>query len=363
MKKRVRPDGVVQSTPQVKMLSRIVQSVYGDIINVATETSISSVARRLDISKELKRLTEEGRQDMYAWVDVTVPEFYLRGMENTVKKAIDSGAIVRYDERFVRLNKRAIDAIIQNGYASMDGAIDIAISKGNSILAQGTKQALLEDIAKKQITGESEKKLVKQMAQTIKSQGLDKVTTASGRNYHPDTYAEMLSRTLLTETQKDATINQMAADGHDLVIVSDHFDESDLCRPWENEILSVNGMYPQYTRLETAISEGLFHINCRHTIDPYYEEFAQEAKVWDANEGKYVPLQEAEPQNYQRLVDMSAKDKLKAFEEYTTKIGLEDYHGINQALQNGDKKSLDYYARKQNDPAMYEKIHRLRKYV
>jgi hypothetical protein len=360
---RVNPDGVVQSTPQVQLLARIIDRVYADLIDVTDGVSLSSASRRIAIARELDKMVAEGREDMFAWVDITVPEFYLRGVERTVTRAVEAGAIVRFDDKFVRINQKAINALIQNGHAQLDNVIASADKMTQTIINEATRNAILEEVAKKRITGESENKLVAKLAKTLKTAGVDKVTTRSGRNYSPRAYGQMLSRTLLTQAQVDGTTNQMAMDGHDLGIVSDHFGESDLCRPWENEILSINGMYPQYARLDTAKAAGLYRPNCRHVFDPYYEGFAKESKVWDAKTQTYVPLSQAEPQNYQRLSGMSAKDKLKAFDEYTTKIGLGDYHGINNALQTGNKQSLDYYASKQEDPKMYEKIHRLRKYL
>lgn len=595
---------------------------------------------------------------MQAWVDITVPEFYLQGMERTVNKAIEAGATIRLDNSYVRIHRKALDSLIDNGYAQLDNVISSADMFTRQVLDEATKGAILEEVAKKRITGESEDKLSAKVEKLIKDRGINRVTTRSGRSYGAKQYGEMLSRTLLTNAQVDGTINQMAMDGHDLIIVSDHFGESDLCRPWENEILSVNGMYPQYTRLDTAKGAGLFrpncllgwnkvltsegalqiskvrdgttvfdmfgvptevitnvvsdysgiiytissgnfkmsgtpnhstltefgwtffedirfcdyliqnspekrqvvidgvvidskdfiskfqeqlifhgispllsavsvftpinfynqnantevgdisgyrflefkgnvvssqnindnrfslagisfeflretlclllkdfrpelvslivdkvlsclasrdlqvfhnifdrswglkpthnsnlfgcfaffvvdpsqkffdisklifdllfgsyiHINnieieymdtkvydiqtngtyqlsnsiishnCRHVADPYYEEFAKESKVWDASQQKYVPWSEAEPQNYQRAVNMSAKDKTKAFQEFTTKIGLADYHQVNNALQTGDKQKLTYYANKQTGK-LKESILRLKKHL
>lgn len=359
---QVRPEGVVQSTPQVKLLSNIISSVYADLVDTSTSASLAQQARRLALARELDTLVQEGRQDMQAWVDVTVPEFYLQGMERTVNKAIEAGATIRLDNSYVRIHRKALNALVDNGYSQLDNVISSADMFTRQVLDEATKGAILEEVAKKRITGESEDKLSTKIEKLIKDRGINRVTTRSGRSYGAKQYGEMLSRTLLTNAQVDGTVNQMAMDGHDLVIVSDHFGESDLCRPWENEILSINGMYPQYARLETAKSAGLFRPNCRHVADPYYEEFAKESKVWDASKQKYVPWSEAEPQNYQRAVNMSAKDKTKAFQEFTTKIGLADYHQVNNALQTGDKQKLTYYANKQTGKVK-ESILRLKKYL
>lgn len=359
---QVRPEGVVQSDIQVQILQRILASAYTDLLNKSTTGSLSSQARRLAFAREVEEMMESYRQDMHGWADVTVPHFYKEGMDRVVKEAIAQGIPLRLSADFVKVHRQALNQLVSSGYTYLDNIVAGANSTAQNLIDTAARQAIVEEVAKKRITGEAQDKLDKKITGILKSKGITTVSS-NGRQYNAQSYASMISRTLLTEAQVNGTANQLAMDGHDLVIVSDHFGECKLCRPYENEILSVNGMYPQYTRLDTAKSNGLFHSNCRHVIDPYYEEFASVSKVWDAKSQKYVPWAEAEPQNYNRAVNMSAKDKLKAYESYTSRIGLKQYEDINKALNKGDIDRLEYEARKAPTEKLTKSIRSLKKYV
>lgn len=645
---QVRPEGVVQSDIQVQILQRILASAYTDLLNKSTTGSLSSQARRLAFAREVEDMMTVYRQDMHGWADVTVPHFYKEGMDRVVKEAIAQGVPLRLSADFVKVHRQALNQLVSSGYTYLDNIVAGANSTAQNLIDTAARQAIVEEVAKKRITGEAQDKLDKKIAGILKSKGITTVSS-NGREYNAQSYASMISRTLLTEAQVNGTTNQLAMDGHDLVIVSDHFGECKLCvlpdtkvktkdlfsttaieytgdvitirtasgneltgtpdhtvltpsgwlplkslqegdevvsdngigdrlasicpdeinvesrideigksirpfnlasptrselnsnityreinivnadlfllrkfnvstskvlskvffvkamrllsfgfggsngefslqsmmrafpfylgwsyhsifvffagvlpsffhrttplfvknfwfhsvkpflesvmprssfnsivskilghttagngkdganlvtrlsglvktdkivslrvskfsghvydlensdnwyvsnniishncRPYENEILSVNGMYPQYTRLDTAKSNGLFHSNCRHVIDPYYEKFASVSKVWDAKSQKYVPWADAEPQNYNRAINMNAKDKLKAYESYTSRIGLQQYEDINTALNKGDIDRLEYEARKAPTEKLTKSIRSLKKYV
>lgn len=70
------------------------------------------------------------------------------------------------------------------------------------------------------------------------------------------------------------TLGVCDAYGHDLVFSSYLGDSSNLCQPWQNRIYSISGRFSAaHQALDTALWPlgGLFHPNCRHTIEPYFE--------------------------------------------------------------------------------------------
>lgn len=98
------------------------------------------------------------------------------------------------------------------------------------------------------------------------------ITTFDGRrSYNIASYAETATRTAIGQASVQGHINKMVRMGFDLVQVSDHHEECDLCRPWEGKVLSVNGDHPDYKALAEAIRAGLFHPNCGHRLNTYFE--------------------------------------------------------------------------------------------
>lgn len=124
--------------------------------------------------------------------------------------------------------------------------------------------------------------------------GISSFTDKAGRNWEMSAYAEMAVRSITGRAAIEGHTDQLLALGQQLVIVSDAPLECPLCRPWEGEILSINGASGPHTlRLEDLGTErrlfravptvavhvagsltearaaGLFHPNCRHNISLY----------------------------------------------------------------------------------------------
>lgn len=74
------------------------------------------------------------------------------------------------------------------------------------------------------------------------------------------------------------TLSVCESYGHDTVFSSYLGDSSDLCRPWQNRIYSISGRWSSsFPPLDKALwpTGGLFHPNCRHVIEPYFEGYTQ----------------------------------------------------------------------------------------
>lgn len=119
--------------------------------------------------------------------------------------------------------------------------------------------------------------------------GITGFTDAAGRSWDLVSYAEMVSRTTLAQTVVDSYLEQIDANGHDLVMVSDAPEECPLCRPFEGRILSISGPAGQrvvdgvrvavLTTVAAAVNAGLHHPNCRHRLNLYQPGITKPLKV------------------------------------------------------------------------------------
>lgn len=117
-------------------------------------------------------------------------------------------------------------------------------------------------------------------------QGITGFVDRAGRRWQLASYVEMATRTTITHAVVQAHSDQLDALGVDLRIVSNAPQECIKCRPWEGKILtahnqrvilmrttSVTTGEPMVVRIagsvDYAISRGLLHPNCRHTINAY----------------------------------------------------------------------------------------------
>lgn len=106
-----------------------------------------------------------------------------------------------------------------------------------------------------------------------------------GRAWTLERYAEMLTRTKLVAASNNGLTNRLLREGGDLVIVSDHARECDLCHPWEGKVLSISGAtkVDPYTKraissVQDAEAAGLMHPNCKHKYLPYRPELMELTK-------------------------------------------------------------------------------------
>lgn len=118
------------------------------------------------------------------------------------------------------------------------------------------------------------------IAQTVDrlvTEGRDRFTDDSGRSWHLDTYARMAGRSIAGQAAIQGELDEMQAEGRDIILVSDSPRECNLCRRWESKLLSITGASMGETHedrtvdylVETAIAAGLAHPNCTHNLSPF----------------------------------------------------------------------------------------------
>jgi hypothetical protein len=89
------------------------------------------------------------------------------------------------------------------------------------------------------------------------------------RQYTVDAYAEMVTRTKLIEATTMGVTTAVRAAGGDLVQVSAHNTNCEICMEFEGKIYSLSGDDPDFP---PATELPGFHPNCRHTIDSAFRE-------------------------------------------------------------------------------------------
>lgn len=143
------------------------------------------------------------------------------------------------------------------------------------------------------IAGQTRRQAAQHVLDQLASRGITGFVDRRGRAWDMASYAEMAVRSVTARAAIDGHVDQIAALGLGLVIVSDVPMECPLCRPWEGKVLSLSGtpgareeqhrsamragllrgrpmvdVRVAGTLLE-ARSKGLFHPNCRHSLAAY----------------------------------------------------------------------------------------------
>ena len=293
---QIKPEGIVQSDPQVKLIEAIVKQAYLDIFQyIQSGKDSQSVKTKI---KGLEKIVAEYDLDLQAWADVSIPGLYKEGMDNAIKQAIKDNIVYTFEDKFADFHQQTIQLIVQNAYKYTQKIADGLEEAGTSAITAEQAEKVAIQVARGEIAGSDLKTIAKNVENELRASSLSAITYKNGRNVSVDGYARTLARSILTEAQVTGIQNTHIEEGYDLVQVSDHFGECDICRPWENEVLSLTGRTKGYTTLDKAKNAGLFHSNCRHSISPYFEGLASVSQVYDTKTKTYQPKELVEAQNW-----------------------------------------------------------------
>lgn len=299
-----KPQGVVPSDPNVELFGRIIKEAYAGVASKLTDADYTTPSRRTQVLTDIKRVVDEADEATQAWIKVNVGGFYELGLWESAKDLNERGSAVRYDPSFSHFHREALEAIAQEAYNDIATGMQGITRTAERLVTQATTENIINKIGRGQVTGESNRDLVKLIKEEFKKNGITSLRDRSGREWDLDRYGEMLVRTKLTQAHNTGVANRMIESGNDLVVVSNHLGACKLCAPWEGKVLSLTGRNSSYVSLAMAKQGGLFHPNCRHVYSPYHNKYLDVSVGWDAEKQKYRP--------YQKLrADIIARNKAK----------------------------------------------------
>jgi len=149
-----------------------------------------------------------------------------------------------------------------------------------------TQQKILQDreisklIAEGVLEGETRRAVSdKILTELRKNMGEERFVTIKGRNYKPDSYAELVARTRTKEATTEATLNTSLYYRVDLVQVDAHSDNCEYCQLYAGRVYSISGNHPEFPELG---EEPPYHPNCRCVLLPITEESIEDRGQYDS---------------------------------------------------------------------------------
>lgn len=254
----------------IEVYRRAQQRIIGAILSSKSVAFNAAMLRT--INAELARL--QGRT--VRWVESQIPEAYREGMRSVNKayekayKAAGEVGPKNYPTEFSKINRRAIQVLVDNTKADFDNALGFV---GRQI-KDDLRQANLQAIADKLASGTTIEKTRKILAEKYASQGLAAIKyKRAGRDVYMslEAYAGLVARSTTAEATNTACRNQVEEFGDDLVQMTKHANACPLCISLEGRVYSVSGKHPDYPALDVAYSDGYanIHPNCGHRLVPY----------------------------------------------------------------------------------------------
>lgn len=272
----------------VKLYRQSAKNMLADFDSVTDFSQAKRAALLRNIDAELKRLAKESG----VWIDAEVKNAYKIGMEDAVhgleilaEKELIAPNITR--TMFTKPNKRAVEALIDDTSRAFADSLTMVGRSVRNITGTAFQREVRAGIAEGVVTGRTRIEIAQGIKNELKANGLTALKDKAGRNWTLDRYADMLARTKLREARNTGLQNKMLENGQDLVQVSINGSDHPACADYEGQILSLTGATPGYDTVDEAESNGLFHPNCMHTINPVEPDLAAETFGWNSETGEY----------------------------------------------------------------------------
>lgn len=115
------------------------------------------------------------------------------------------------------------------------------------------------------LEGSTRREASKQLQESLAGKGIKSFTDRAGREWNLGSYTEMVIRTTTREAVSVATRNRMLEGGNDLVTISHHEHEPDVCSKFDNRTFSITGSTDGYPVLSDWPP---YHPRCRHVATP-----------------------------------------------------------------------------------------------
>lgn len=284
------------NTKTADRLVKLYRDTYKDILSQIDSATDFGKFYRLQtlsyIDNELKMLAIETDK----FIKTEIPKQYRSGVNeanegtkqlNLIAKSLGQDPF-KIVYGFNVQNRQMVEALMSDASKRFGEAISGVGRSAKNITNMAFQRQVRAKIAEGTLTGTTRKEIVSGVKTLIKEQGLTAIKDKGGRTWTIDRYSDMLVRTKLVEARNTGLADRMLQNGQDLVQVSQNGSNHAECRKYEGKILSLTGNTKGYTSLDQAMGNGLFHPNCKHTINPIDVELASKTYGWSTTEQKYV---------------------------------------------------------------------------
>lgn len=147
-------------------------------------------------------------------------------------------------------------------------------------------------------------------------QGVPVFVDDAGRRWNADAYARMQIRTVQRSGMTELTMQRSRQYGNDLVEVDSHAGARPGCEPYQGKVYSLSGKAPNFPPLSSTTKgdpDGLFGINCRHNMYPYFAGSRKTYEPMDERKNDRIYKQSQKQRGYERKIRES-KRRVKALE-------------------------------------------------
>lgn len=261
-------------------INKLVRAYKAAIRNILAELSnlelsdmsrANSRAALAEIAQILSGLNDQSAE----WVKTHIPKAATDGV---VQALVGLG--VKDPEKvakFNRINREFVATAIADTQADLLAVTQNIDRKVRIAVRQATAESMRANLAKG-VNGR--RTISRDILASMRSSLGDAVNTgivdAAGRRWKPEAYVEMVTRTKMAQTHREATMNEAIGRRALYARISRH-NATDACRFWEGRIIKLTPDAPgDYPYIGDLPRREIFHPRCRHTITPVRDPFNAE---------------------------------------------------------------------------------------
>lgn len=261
---------------KIKKQTEKLFSLYKIILNSTNKTNIYWKRIESEITKQYKIIDNYFSE----WNKVEIPKVYRKEMFYMNNKIQNTKYITATANTNVTtlvtnpVSRQLLTTIVNDSISSMSAALfeGQKLFKRFARLSQQRliNEAVIESAIIQGIDTGNVRLAKKQIYKILQNKlGDKKFVHINGKNYKPNYYAELLTRTKFHETQANGAMFTSLNYGSDLVRVSSHNTTTELCQQYEGKVFSISGR----TKIFPPLFESPpFHPNCLHLLFPEFIE-------------------------------------------------------------------------------------------
>lgn len=221
------------------------------------------VYRRRQLEAIRRDLTRLGQRTRLASIEA-IAAGYDRGaaIADVVSGRITAGEVATARYAFSGTHARPARVLAEN----MAGRLDQARAFVGRRVDDVYRRAALETVTQGVIAGDTRRDVARALERRLVRDGATGFVDRAGRQWQLDTYAEMVARTTTREAMSAGTQQRMAETGQQLITISDHSTDTDICQKYEGKTFALPGQTVE--GYDTIDQLPPFHPRCLHVATP-----------------------------------------------------------------------------------------------
>lgn len=259
-------------------LAEIVTGNYG----AGTRTYYNSVL------KQLERLMKQLEAETGQYISTEIPKQYKKALDDTYAYFKRNNLQMKRPDMFSHIHSDAVSELANEMRYHINQGISIAgrrvmryldTAKDNALRQAGLRSAALKAAA-----GQTVADMQKDLMQRLANDGFLTVQYGTGKRAYQvglDSYAAMVARSTTREAGNLARENQLAENGYDLMMMTEHYPTCEACAVLQGRVYSISGRDKRFPPLSRAFPSGYrnVHPNCRHVMTYWIEEMQSPEEI------------------------------------------------------------------------------------